>query len=145
MSFTVDLRKFAKKYEKKADIVVKKVVFDIGSRVVRRTPVGDPVYWKSKPPPGYVGGRARANWQHGMTLKKNELNKIDKTGAVTIGGIWSSIPDNAAGKIHFLSNNVPYIHRLEGGTWSRQAPNGMVAVTITEFDNIVNTTAKAEQ
>jgi hypothetical protein len=145
MSFTVDLKNFAKKYEKNADIVVKKVVFDIGARVVKRTPVGDPLYWKSPPPLGYVGGRARANWQHGLTLKKSELDKIDKTGAMTIGAILGSIPSDAAGKIHYLSNNVPYIHRLESGTLSQQAPNGMVAVTIAEFDNIVNTEAKKVQ
>jgi hypothetical protein len=141
MSFSKDLKKFSNKYEKKADLVVRKVVFDVGGRVVRRTPVGDPVYWKSPPPPGYVGGRARANWQHGMVLKTNELDKTDKNGSTTISSILRSIPADASGKVHFISNNVPYIIRLENG-WSKQAPAGMAAVTVAEFDNIVSNSVR---
>lgn len=35
----------------------------------------------------------------------------------------------------FLTNNLPYIERLERG-WSKQAPTGMVALTVAEFGGI---------
>lgn len=145
MSFTIDLRKFEGKTEKVMHLVAKKVTFDVGSRVVKRTPVGDPTYWQSPPPVGYVGGRARANWQHALNLNTTTFDKIDKSGAVTIGQILASIPDKAGGKVHYIFNNVPYILRLESGTHSLQAPQGMAAVTVAEFDNIVSSTAKANR
>ena len=143
MSFTLDLKKFAAKYDKKSDLVVRKVVLDLGKAVVYRTPVGDPTYWKSPAPAGYVGGRARGNWQHGLTLKRTVLDTTDRDGGTTLSRMSSSIPKKAAGKVHYLSNNVPYIMRLENGTLSpRQAPRGMVAVTVKEFNRFIRGAVK---
>lgn len=144
MSFSLDLKKFAEKAGDNSDKVVRKVVTDVGSRVVMRTPVGDPDYWQSPPPPGYAGGRARANWQYGEgSPKKTEIKAEDKTGAESISNISKSVPQKAGGKIHYISNNVPYIMALESGKGSpRQAPNGMVGVTVSEFQGIIDKATK---
>jgi hypothetical protein len=52
------------------------------------------------------------------------------------------VPNDAAGRVFYLANNVPYAQRIEDG-WSRQAPTGLVALTAMEFQNIVGESAAA--
>ena len=133
MSFTSDIEKFVKKTGANADKVVRNVVLDIGKSLVMKTPVGDPKYWRSKPPKGYAGGHARGNWQHSVGNRViEEIDCIDKSGRKSIDRIDQSIPQSAAGLVHYVQNSVPYIKRLEEGH-SRQAPHGMVALTEIEF------------
>lgn len=141
MSFSADITNFAKKANGNADAVVRKTVLDIGTRLVERTPVGDASYWQKPAPPGYVGGHARANWQHSIGAPVvSEVPGTDASGSATTSRILSSIPQKAGGLVHFITNSVPYIEPLEDGH-SRQAPNGMVAITAVEFGGIVNTAA----
>jgi len=143
MSFTDDIANFVKKANGNSDQVVRRTVLDIGTRLIERTPVGDATYWKSKPPPGYVGGHARSNWQHSTGAPiVSEVPGIDADGAVTVEKIAASIPAKAAGLVHFIANSVPYIIPLEEGH-SRQAPFGMVGLTVVEFGGIVNAAAQA--
>jgi len=137
MGFALDIQKFAEKCGRNADTVVRKTVLDIGKSLVEKTPVGDAEYWAHPAPPGYVGGHARANWSHSVgTQVIKEFDAIDKTGDVSNARIAASVPQNAAGKVHFIQNSVPYIERLEDGH-SRQAPNGMVELTRIEFQDFV--------
>ena len=143
MSFSSDIEKFVKKTGANADQVIRAVVLDIGKSLVMKTPVGDPKYWKSKPPKGYTGGHARANWQHSVGSRvTSENGGIDKAGSRTIDAIAASIPDKAAGLVHYVQNSVPYIKRLEEGH-SRQAPSGMVALTEVEFKDYMQTALAA--
>ena len=130
MSFSLDIAKFAKKAVGNAHKVVRKTVIDIGKEVTMRTPVGDPSYWQRPPPPGYTGGHARANWSHSQgVLVVQEFEAIDPGTSISDNRIAGSVPVDAAGKTHFISNSVPYIRPLEDGH-SRQAPNGMVGLTV---------------
>lgn len=139
MSFAVDIEKFAKKARARSDALVRKVVLDCGTSVVFKSPVGDPKFWKvKKAPPGYVGGRFRANWQYGDgSIPSGTIAAVDPSGAATINNLSVGIPSEAAGKVHYLINRLPYGPRLENG-WSRQAPYGMVHLTVIEFQAIVN-------
>ena len=58
MSFAEDIAKFAAKCNGNADLVVRKVVLDIGRSLVEKTPVGNPDLWQNpdNKPEGYVGG-----------------------------------------------------------------------------------------
>ncbi|PHM60643.1 hypothetical protein Xsto_03800 [Xenorhabdus stockiae] len=90
-----------------------------------------------KAPSGYTGGRFRGNWQ--VTFDKapaEETGRIDKNGNLTqaIGDLM--IGQFKVGvKAVYFSNNVPYAYRLEMGH-SKQAPNGMVAVTAQAFQKL---------
>ena len=138
MSFDLDIKQFVEKCGRNADTVVRKTVLDIGKSLVEKTPVGDAEYWKSKPPKGYVGGRARGNWSHSVGAPKTEVfDVIDKSGSISNGRIAASVPQSAAGLVHFIGNSVPYIEALEEGH-SRQAPNGIVGLTKVEFQGIIN-------
>lgn len=143
MTFALDLQRFAEKTKEKADDAVGAIVVQVAARVDMRSPVGDASYWTSPPPPGYVGGRFRANWQLGVdTIPAGELNVVDPTGEATRGRIFAMVPDDAAGKTYFLVNNLPYAHRLEDG-YSRQAPQGMVGLTVVEFQQVVREAVEA--
>ncbi len=139
MSFALDIQKFAKKCVSNSDLVVRKVVLDIGRSLVEKTPVGNPDLWQNpdNKPEGYVGGHARANWSHSIgALVNQEFDVVDATGNSSNERIASSLPINAGGQVHYIQNSVPYIEALEDGH-SSQAPNGMVALTETEFHDYI--------
>ena len=140
--FTLDLTRFARKVGGaggNARLVVKKVVLDVSSSIVLKTPVGDPSTWQHPAPPGYVGGRARGSWQYaqGAPLAV-EPGGIDPSGQGPIGRVRAGVEVGDAATEHFVTSTVPYMRRLEYDGWSQQAPNGMVRMTIEEFQRFVN-------
>jgi hypothetical protein len=146
MSFALDLKAFAEKTSAKANAVVRKVVIDVGTSLVMKSPVGDPTYWKGSAPPGYVGGRFRANWQYGLgSIDKTTTERVDASGQTTISAIVGTVKPDAAGEIHYITNSLPYAMALEEGHSWRQAPNGMVNLTVLEFQPIVDAAAKEVQ
>ena len=137
-SFSLQIAEFIAKTKANQDLVVRAITMKIDNKLVQRSPVGDAKYWKSKPPPGYTGGRFRANWQLSVgspTAGVRDL--IDKDGSATIAAHGSVISAAKAGDVIYLVNNLPYAKRIEQG-WSRQAPVGVVALTVVEFRNIVD-------
>lgn len=142
-TFAVEIQQFVDKIRAKADDLVGLVVVKVAQRLDERSPVGDATYWKNKPPKGYVGGRFRGNWQLGVgAIPAGETGRIDPAGSATVSAIVAEVPEQAAGKVFYLANNVPYAQRLEDG-WSRQAPSGLVALTAMEFQSIVDEAAGA--
>jgi hypothetical protein len=92
---------------------------------------------------GYVGGRFRGNWQVSIgSPKTSEVKRIDPGGAATIAEGALVIEAAVAGPSIWLMNNVPYAERLEHG-WSKQAPAGVVKITVAEFQSIVNEQVRA--
>lgn len=141
MLFTQQLQEFAKKTDARTNVVIKKIIFDISSKLVLRSPVGDAKYWIKPAPKGYVGGRFRGNWQYGLnTINSTTSEVIDKSGGKTINAIASQIPKESSGNIHYITNSLAYANRLETG-WSKQAPKGMVKLTVIEFAAIVSAAA----
>jgi hypothetical protein len=114
----------------------KVIVLDLFRRIVLKSPVGNPDGWAPQslpPPPGYVGGRFRANWQ--ITIGKPATGVIDST-AEPVPSIpaLGSIADarRTTSLTVWITNNVPYAERLEMG-WSRkQAPGGVVNIALAE-------------
>lgn len=92
-------------------------------------------------PRGYVGGRFRGNWQYGEnTPPSGELDTIDPSGGVSVARFASVTTTMEGGAVDYIVNNLPYAQRLENG-WSKQAPAGMVALTVQRFSAIVNEAA----
>lgn len=141
-TFHDQLRAFAHKTDDRLNVVIKKIVFDVYFSLNMKSPVGDADYWKSKPPPGYVGGRYRGNWQYGVD-KANTVNNSqpDKTGSVTAARISQAIPSKVLGKVHYITNSVSYAEAIETGHSHRQAPHGVVGLTVIEFHPIVKAAA----
>lgn len=82
-------------------------------------------------PKGYVGGRARGNWQCSIGAPiVTEIDRIDPSGSRATAEVKKTVK---AGEVNYLSNNVPYISRLEYKGHSTQAPNGMVRISLQRF------------
>lgn len=136
MSFTADMSKFCKvEAPGILDGTVRKIVIEVGNRLVYRSPVGDSSYWLTPAPPGYVGGRFRGSWAYGFGAP-SEADTIDPSGAATISRIITGALSSKAIGVHFITNNLPYAEALESGR-SRQAPQGMIGLTELEFPQIV--------
>jgi len=123
--------------------VQKKIAIDLLTRIIIKTPVGNPDLWKESSlpaPPGYVGGRARANWQISVGVPGSDASNEPETGVrfkQKISGLqeaagFAAMASAKAGGTIWIFNNVSYIKRLEMGHSKRQAPAGMVAVSLAE-------------
>jgi hypothetical protein len=144
MSFADDLTRIANSVVARNNLIVSKIITDVATELVEKSPVGDADYWIMKPPPGYVGGRFRANWQFGIGAANTETTeKTDPSGSATISDIVGKLPSNSAGNIYYITNSLPYAQRLEEGYSKRQAPRGMVTITVLEFEPIVAAAARA--
>jgi len=88
-------------------------------RIVKRTPVDT--------------GRARGNWNIGLGQPDRTLTEtVDKSGEATVARGAAMIHQAGLDRTLYITNSVPYIVPLEHGH-SRQAPAGMVAVTVAEL------------
>lgn len=127
-SFRLEIAEFAKQAGENADVAVRKIMLGIWGRLIEKSPVDT--------------GRFRANWQYSVNAKASG----------TINGEWTSqrrapppetpnIAAGAFGKVHVITNNLAYAQRLENG-YSKQAPLGMVGLTLAEFNSIVSTAAR---
>lgn len=136
-NFALDLKAWADKAQSNTDTLVREVVIELGTRIVERSPVGNPDLWQSPPPPGYSGGRFRANWQHGFNDRpQGEIDAIDASGQTSINAITQGAMASPAAGMHYIANNLPYAVPLEEGH-STQAPHGMVALAIVDLGGIV--------
>jgi len=136
-SFALQIRAWVDKTKDDTDKVVRYALASIDQRLVQRSPVGDGSYWKHPPPPGYVGGRFRGNWQMSIGAPAvGVLDVTDKDGSATIAAHAGVLAAARAGELQYLVNNLPYAKPIEEG-WSRQAPIGLVAITVVEWNNIV--------
>ncbi len=84
------------------------------ARIVARTPIGNPALWE-RPywPKGYTPGSLRAAW------------KIEHFEDTVV-----------------ISNDLPYALRVEEGWSTKQAPAGMMRVSLIDFNAIVDLVAK---
>ena len=105
------------------DRLMRAVALETVSRVMLRTPVDT--------------GRARANWNVTMDAPDTDTND-DTDWQGKLGGNQGFVGEAefAGGRSLFLSNGQPYIERLEAG-YSKQAPAGMVELTMAEMSAFV--------
>lgn len=144
-SFNLQLDDFARKIGVSGTTVAKRVGFDLFGRIVRKTPVDT--------------GRARASWN--ISVNQADRSVTESVRVTSEAGLKKGLIKRAvkaavtASKMHdlrslqvnpgdtiWISNNLPYIVTLEEGH-SKQAPAGMVAVSIEEV-NVAMSTLLAE-
>lgn len=77
-------------------------------------------------------GRARGNWQ--CTIGSPFVGEDDSGSVMKV----QSVIPRRAGSVVYLTNNVPYIGKLEYDGHSRQAPAGMVRVSVALFEGVLN-------
>lgn len=84
---------------------------------------------------GYVGGRFRGNWMLSVSFPSKATTEAIRGVSETIDAGSAALDGFESGPSIFIMNNLPYALRLENG-WSSQAPLGMVAVTVVEFEKL---------
>lgn len=138
-SFALQLQKFAEKAKANADLVVQKVTLDVARSVIEKSPVGNPELWKSPAPPGYVGGRFRANWMFGVgRIDAATTEVVDPSGGATLSKLAAAIGAAGAGGVTYISNSLEYAIPLEYGHSSQVPPHAMVRGTVSEFQRFVD-------
>jgi hypothetical protein len=131
--WSVNLEKYAAAKKKGIKSVRRIFAFNCYSHIVMRTPVDS--------------GRARGNWNVSVGTPDNSTS--EKTSPQY--SFPDQVPEANGDESMFVTNNLPYIRKLEYGGYpkqpkkptgktvngySRQAPNGMVGITVAEVDNL---------
>jgi hypothetical protein len=135
MSFSKQVKGFSDRTKAKINKVTRASIIDLGGSIIRGTPVGNPDLWKGTAPKGYVGGAARGNWFSTLHTKSGSEDEMRRAGEAVANLV--SVAARAPGNVFYLTNNLPYIGRLEYEHWSVQAPTGMVRVNTDRFQSIV--------
>lgn len=112
--------KFAEQFRKAHSNIAREASIRVLRGVIIRSPVDT--------------GRFRGNWQVAEgTRPSGSLDVQKKDAAGAIGQAIGAVPSDMTNKVLYIVNNLPYAERLENG-WSQQAPNGMVAITMLEVE-----------
>lgn len=127
--FADAVAKWADKAEHRITLAHRKIALEAFTRVVMRSPVDT--------------GRFRGNWQVAIDNIPQGFNidVMDPTGSEVLSEVQEVVNTLFAGSIIYLVNNLPYAKPLEDG-WSQQAPMGMVAITVVEFQPMVKAIAE---
>lgn len=200
--FSLDIRRWVEKVKGDMDLVVRKIAIDLHTRIVMRSPVGNPELWAAnaeaalqrsehnavvdqlnanlasnpanvtakgnlkrsvrsranrrlsrsqlaKEYPfaqgaGYSGGRLRGSWVVTVgTPSTTEPGRIDPSGADTIAAAAAALSTFSAGPSIYIVSNVPYANRIEYTGHSQQAPAGMVRITVSEFQSMVDAAVRS--
>ena len=127
--FSSSLTKFADNTTGSIEKVIRKSCIDLYRAIVEKTPVDM--------------GRAKASW--GLsTYNSNDVISEDKEGMSfnEINEIIESTVSDFTFSVHddqvVIYNNLEYITVLESGDGSKQAPLGMVSISLTEFTAFFN-------
>ena len=150
-TFALDLKAFVEKAKGNVSEVVRKTTQNVVQRVVLTTPVGLRELWavnkdrakRGLPltPPGYVGGRLRANWNVSLVSPDTSTtDKVDPDGSATIARAAAVIAQADGKQDIWIMNSLPYAIPIEYGH-SNQAPAGMVRITVADFQESVNAAA----
>jgi hypothetical protein len=129
MSFSSDIKKFAEKGKIGYNDAVNISLLNVSRSIIFMTPVDE--------------GRARGNWFASLSSYPTATSD---SKAVNMSQV-QAVTENAAGKVFYLTNNLPYIGKLEYGGYpnpsggnkaingfSTQAPKGMVRISIENFE-----------
>ena len=125
--FSAAISAFVAKAKENADTVVRVVTEDMCGRVIAKTPVDS--------------GRLKGSWLPSIgTMLSGDPNTPDASGAVSVARVKATALEAKAGDIVYMISNLPYSRRIEYGH-SKQAPAGMVRITVSEFSAIVDKAA----
>ena len=126
--FAANIKRRGKQLEKGINDVVVKAALAISQTVTTATPVDT--------------GRARGNWQASIgTPIRAAIERLDPSGGQTIAANARTIEGRQPEQTIYLSNNLPYINRLNDG-YSAQAPANFVRQAVISGANSVKRTGK---
>lgn len=126
-SFELDIQRFVEKAKGNVDLVIRKISLDLFRRVILKTPVDT--------------GRLRGSWTVSIgAIAPSTVQIDDKSGSATISRVTAATLGLKAGQIVYLTSSLEYARAIEFGH-SKQAPGGMVRLSISEFPQVVQKAA----
>jgi hypothetical protein len=124
--FKAAFSKLLKKVGDKADLVVRKTMLELQNGMIEKSPV--------------LTGRFKGAWQAGVgSANTSATSRIDKTSLGDFDKVGASLATQEVlkswkpGQTIWLTNAMPYAKRLEYDAWSKQAPAGMVRLTVQNY------------
>jgi hypothetical protein len=133
MAFAEQIQRFAQRSIGQMDAIVRKVGIDVARSLIMKSPVDT--------------GRFRGNWMLGVGSLNPEthMDITDPSGNGSINRITEGILQGVrSGTVFYLSNSLPYAIPLEYGH-SKQAPQGMVRLTVLEFRSFLDGAVQASR
>ncbi len=122
-SWSIPLEKFAAATNQTIEKAAQRATFEVFKAVILRSPVDT--------------GMFRGNWFLGINRPNTATAKAsDSAGSKAIAEASKALDIKMGGVVYF-TNSLPYAKRLEYG-WSKQAPTGMVRLTVLEFKSHVD-------
>ena len=124
MSWESDWKKIEQKIDRTLDQGIRATLFEVSTAIIKDTPADT--------------GRARGNWQASIGRGATGVVSVESKGsgqAKAIADVNQTVRV-AVGDLYYLTNNLPYIERLEYG-WSKQAPSGMVRKNMQNFNRLL--------
>lgn len=117
-SFESQMRDIIKNRTGVTEEIFRAVSLQVTEQVITRTPVDT--------------GRARGNWNASIDTADDSVSDSARPGDAT-NKARATVGRLEIGNTFTLTNGLPYIQKLEYGS-SAQAANGMVRVTVEEFN-----------
>ena len=124
MSWESDWKKIESKIDRTLDQGIRATLLEVSTAIIKGTPADT--------------GRARGNWQASIGRGATGEVSVDsvRSGEAKAIAEVNQKASVAVGDLYYLTNNVPYIERLEYG-WSKQAPGGMVRKNMQNFNRLL--------
>ena len=130
VSWESDWKKIESKIDRTLDQGIRATLLQVSTAIIKGTPAKT--------------GRARGNWQASIgrgATGEVSVNSVRSGEAKAIAEV-NQKASVAVGDLYYLTNNLPYIERLEYG-WSKQAPGGMVRKNMQNFNRLLVKNIKA--
>ena len=109
--------------KKAPEKVVCGTLLSMSNKIIKKSPVDT--------------GRFRNNWMATIGQPSKAMtDKVDPNGTKAQADAANLALKFEMGQTFYLTNNLPYSHRLEYG-YSQQAPGGMVRTTLAEYENAI--------
>ena len=130
VSWESDWKKIEQKIDRTLNQGIRATLFEVSTAIIKDTPADT--------------GRARGNWQASIgrgATGEVSVDSVRSGEAKAIADVDQTVRV-AVGDLYYLTNNLPYIERLEYG-WSKQAPGGMVRKNLQNFNRLLVKNIKA--
>lgn len=110
----------------KLEMAMRRLILEANNRMIVKSPVDT--------------GRFKGNWNVGNSVIDFSVNESATSSPYGAGAAYNNQVINMLrinGQTVYITNSLPYSRRLEYDAWSKQAPMGMVRVTVAELKPVM--------
>lgn len=123
MDFSSQLKQWANKKNLSMHKAIAMTAIRLGTNIIERTPIDT--------------GRAKGNWLPAYGSADTDTSESRTASeAIAALSVKFTVAEVGRNSSIFITNSLPYVNRLEYG-YSKQAPNGMVRLSVAEFREIL--------